>query len=158
MVWPGREVCVVSIERPLKTYGTQCWFSIWIFLSIYVDFRFVDFFKAYSQRKTCEVLTAIDAEILFWKSPPGIEDECDLQPPIIDTIWTVNHPLLCFLQRWVLDSIRLHGELFSHRKSFLLFKGPGSFKFFFTNWRKCSVFKVYRLIRYHSHPSPLWLF
>jgi hypothetical protein len=44
-------------------------------------------------------------------------------------------------QRWVLDSIRLHGEFLAAQKLFLLFKGRGFFEKFFRSWRKCRVFK-----------------
>jgi hypothetical protein len=58
-----------------------------------------------------------------------------------------------FLQRWVLDSIRLHGELFSRQKRFLLFKGPGSFNFFLIGGN-VDILKAYLLIP--LTPPPLW--
>ncbi len=58
---------------------------------------------------------------------PGIEGDCGLQPPVIDTIWTENHPLLCLLQRWVPYLIKsgYMESCLAAQKLFLLFKGPG---------------------------------
>jgi hypothetical protein len=51
-----------------------------------------------------------------------------------------------FLLRWYLNSISLHGELFSRSKMFLLFKGPVSFKRFFEIGGNVDELKAYRLI------------
>jgi hypothetical protein len=47
--------------------------------------------------------------------------EVCMQLPGNDRILTENHPILCFMQRWYLDSIRLHVELFSRSQKFFLF-------------------------------------
>jgi hypothetical protein len=38
---------------------------------------------------------------------------------VLKKILTKNHPLLCILLRWSLDSIRLYEELFSGSKTFV---------------------------------------
>jgi hypothetical protein len=66
---------------------------------------------------------------------------------------TKNLPLSCFLHRWALDSIRIHGELFSHSKMFLPCKGQGSFKHFLKS-RKCRGSKGISVDTTHT-PLPL---
>ncbi len=66
------------------------------------------FFYTHSQRKLLRfsplsIPIPVRTRNFFYfagNSPPDIEDDCGLQPPVINTIWAENHPLLCFLLRW----------------------------------------------------------